>query len=32
MLRIAFEYDRLADHAAERSRSDQLLIKTYGVG
>jgi len=32
MLRIAFEYDRLADHAAERSRSDQLLVKPYGVG
>jgi hypothetical protein len=25
MLRIAFEYDRLADYAAERLRADQLL-------
>ena len=25
MLRVAVEYDRLADHAAERARADQAL-------
>jgi hypothetical protein len=30
MLRIAFEYDRLADYAAERVRSDQLLEANKG--